>query len=57
MELEAPPAPDVDEGGRCLCGRDSTEGGNEDEALALQVQIYFHSSTSYLHLLHHIVDI
>ena len=46
MEPEASPVADADDGGRCLCGRDSTEGSVEDEALALQVQpnqLYFYS--------------
>jgi len=38
MDLEVSRTPDVEDGGRCLCGRDSTEGGAEDEALGLQVQ-------------------
>jgi hypothetical protein len=37
MESEESVAQDVEDGGRCLCGRDSTEGSAEDEALALQV--------------------
>ena len=37
MELEAPAPTEVDDVGRCLCGRDSTEGSAEDESLSLQV--------------------
>ena len=37
MELEAPAPTEGDDGGRCLCGRDSTEGSAEDESLSLQV--------------------
>ena len=37
MELEAPTPTEGEDVGRCLCGRDSTEGSAEDEALSLQV--------------------
>ena len=42
MDLEVARTPDVEDGGRCLCGRDSTEGGAEDETLGLQVQFNQH---------------
>ena len=42
MDLEVARTPDVEDGGRCLCGRDSTEGGAEDETLGLQVQFSQH---------------
>ena len=51
MDVDVPPTPDIEDGGRCLCGRDSTEGSLEDEALALQVcpqNIYITFSSQFV---------
>ena len=37
MDVEVSTTPDVEDGGRCLCGRDSTEDSSEDDDLGLQV--------------------
>jgi hypothetical protein len=40
MEVdEVATTPDVEDGGRCLCGRDSTEDAPEEEDLGLQVRL------------------